>query len=407
MPRTMTVEQAYKMVSALYQQATGTASIAVVDTATFTAVANATWSLGYNRIVNALKEVLSGLIISEKPYEGQFREIWADAPTYGAHVLKISYLDNANAVTNPAWSLADGQTLGVHTVKLPKAYEANIYGQNTINAFVTLPRKQLRTAFESAEKMAQFFSGLMTNIRNQLNQQKEALCRSTLINYIGGKVAYAAAHTAEASNHVVHLLTEYNDKFGHNYSDIASVRNNPASYEQFVKYIFARMNDIVAQMAIRDNRYHVNPTADARNPGVIMRHSPVDALRCYVLREWLTEIDTQVMTGVWNREYLKMLAHESVEYWQSPEERGSVIVTASYMDNDGTVKTANGDGSGLSILNIFGVIFDRDALGVGVTDEFTGDTPMDVEKEAFNRYWKLDTRNYNDFTEKGVILCMD
>lgn len=403
MPRTMTVEQAYTMVSALYQQATGTASIAVVDTATFTAVANATWNLGYNQVVGALKEVLSGLIISERPYEGQFREIWADAPTYGAHVLKISYLDNANAVTNPAWSLADGQTLGTHTVKLPKAYEANIYGQNTINAFVTLPRKQLRTAFESAEKMAQFFSGLMTNIGNQLNQQKEMLCRSTLINYIGGKIAYATAHALEADNHVVHLLTEYNDKFGHNYTDIASVRNNPASYSQFVKYVFARMEDIIANMKIRDNRFHVNPVNDATNPGTIMRHSSPDRLMCYVLREFLTEIDTQILTDVWNREYLRMMEHNTVEYWQSPEEKGSIIVSASYMDNDGVVKTANNT----TTTNIFGVIFDRDALGVGVTDEFTGDTPMDVEKEAFNRYWKLDTRNYNDFTEKGIVLMLD
>lgn len=402
MARTMTVEQAYTMVQSLYRQATGQQSIAVTDTATFTSVATSVWALGYNQVVSALTEMISSVIISERPYNAPLAEIWADAPTFGAHVLKISYLDNANAVTNPAWSLADGQSIGQHTVKLPKAYEANIYGNNTINAFVTLPRKQLRTAFESPEKMSQFFSGLMQNIENQLNQQKEALCRSTLLNFIGGKAAYAAAHVAEQANHVINLLTEFNDMFDYTYTSIAELRSAPAAYAQFIKYCFARMEDIVAEMRNRDNRYHVNPVNDARNPGTIMRHSPVDKLRCYVLRSYLTEIDTQIMTGVWNREYLKMLDHHAIDYWQTPEEKENVLVKASYMDNDGVVKEANN----VSVDELFAVIYDVDALGVGVTDQFTGNTPMDVEKEAMNRYWKLDTRNYNDFTEKGVLLVM-
>ena len=57
--------------------------------------------------------------------------------------------------------------------------------------------------------------------------------------------------------------------------------------------------------------------------------------------------------------------------------------------------------------NIVGVIFDEDALGLTVCDEWTQNTGMNAKYGYDTTYFHYLIRFWNDFTEKGVVLCLD
>ena len=56
---------------------------------------------------------------------------------------------------------------------------------------------------------------------------------------------------------------------------------------------------------------------------------------------------------------------------------------------------------------IIGVIFDDDAVGYTVIDEYMQATPMNARGEYFNIYFKRNYRYWNDLTENGLVLAMD
>lgn len=416
MARTVTVEQAYQIVNDIYNQATGQEAIKVVDDSTFTVVAGKLSGLHYNQIAPAMLEVASGIEIVERPYTAPLRMVWHDEDGYQSRVLKVSYLDNANAETNPAWSLKTGDQLNVHTVKMPMVYEAEIWGANTIMAKVTISKKQMKTALGSAQALARFYSGLLQNIENQLEQQKEGMCRLTLLSAINGVYAGKSGETA---HQVIHLLTEWNAKYGpqtetggtSKYDTIDKLRRDATEYNRFIRYCYARMNTVAKEMSNRDVRYHVNPTKDprftadiaaGRTTGNIPRHTPGDRLKCCVAWPYLEEIGTDVLSGVWRTEYLKMVEHEDLLFWQTPEAPTDIKITSTYMDSASERKTAEGD-----ISNVFAFMYDVDMLGVGVVDQDEGETPYDQERKAYNHIWDMDVKSWNDFTEKAALFLLD
>lgn len=413
MARVLTVEQGYELVNALYHQITGQEAVTAVDLGTFTAVASGIMKQTNNQIYKGLTEMLSRLVISIRPYNAPFRLNWADEDAYGAHVYKVSYLDNAEAEVNPAWTIADGQQIGVHDVKLAKVYEADIWGANTIMAHITITMDQIKTAMTSPRLNARFWSGLMTSIENQMEQQREAMCRSNVLNLVGGVYSYKDTLDEDLlymKQSTVHLVTEYATKFKKQHKTIQDIMAVPADYQQFIKFVFARLNFLVKDMGNRDKMYHVNPYADPKLSGIvgaegheIMRHTAPQDMRAYLNYTYLSDIQTQVLTDVWNLEYLKLVPHEEVMYWQGREAPTKAVVNPLVMQKDGTT-TQPGN---LTIDNLFGVLFDKDACGVGVIRDDEGDTPYDVEKRAFNRYWSKDVKSWNDFTEKCIVLMMD
>ena len=54
-----------------------------------------------------------------------------------------------------------------------------------------------------------------------------------------------------------------------------------------------------------------------------------------------------------------------------------------------------------------GVIFDEEAIGITVMDEFTGLTPLNPRGEYWNQFFNYTLKYMNDFTEKGIVLLLD
>ena len=54
-----------------------------------------------------------------------------------------------------------------------------------------------------------------------------------------------------------------------------------------------------------------------------------------------------------------------------------------------------------------GVIFDEEAIGITVMNEFAGVTPLNPRGEYANYFYNYVIRYFNDFTEKGIVLLLD
>ena len=81
-----------------------------------------------------------------------------------------------------------------------------------------------------------------------------------------------------------------------------------------------------------------------------------------------------------------------------------IMATATYTKPDGTVATGT---SVKEYSNIFGVIFDEDALGYAQVNAWNSLTPFNPVGGYWNDVDHVNFRTLMDMTEKGVVLMLN
>ena len=80
-----------------------------------------------------------------------------------------------------------------------------------------------------------------------------------------------------------------------------------------------------------------------------------------------------------------------------------VQVTPAYIGSDGTVVT----GEAQTVNNVFGVMFDDDAIAYSVRDYSIMNTPMNARGRYINTFLSANIQQMQDLTEKGIVLLLD
>lgn len=383
----MTIEQVSTVLNAIVEQATGKQpTIQVTDTSSFVTVAQTALKTGYDTVLNAISQVLSRTIFSVRPYNRKFRGLEVSEQKWGNHVRKLQLVDNTFE-DDQRYNLTEGQSVDMYKVKKPKPVQTNFYGQVTFQDHITIFRDQLDVAFSSPTEFASFISMIMQNMSDRFAQMDEEFDRSAVANFIGGKII--------GGTDVIHLVTEYNAYAGTSYT--ATTIKDPTVYEPFIKWVFGRIKTLVGMMSERSVKYHTNLTDKP-----IMRHTPVDNLKMYLFAPVLNDITSSVLSDIYNDELLRFAEHEEVSYWQNIDNPDKLKLTASYMTAAGAITTGSVDAS-----NIFGVLFDEEAVGSNRCNEWSERTPMNAAGGYSNIYWHWTRRYWNDFTENGLVLMLD
>ncbi len=383
----MTIEQVSTVLNAIVEQATGRQpTIQVTDTSSFVTVAQTVLKTGYDTVLNAISQVLSRTIFSVRPYNRKFRGIEVSTQKWGNHVRKLQLVDNTFE-NDERYGVTEGQSVDMYKVKKPKPVQTNFYGQITYQDHITIFRDQLDVAFSSPTEFASFISMIMQNMADRFAQMDEEFDRSAVANFIGGKII--------GGTDVIHLVTEYNEYAGTSYN--ATTIKDPTAYEPFIKWVFGRIKTLVGMMSERSIKYHTNLTDKP-----IMRHTPVDNLKMYLFAPVLNDITSSVLSDIYNDELLRFAEHEEVSYWQNIDNPDKLKLTASYMTPAGAITTGSVDAA-----NIFGVLFDEEAVGSNRCNEWSERTPMNAAGGYSNIYWHWTRRYWNDFTENGLVLMLD
>lgn len=385
----LTVNQAATVFNEIVHQATGQTNLKVTDTSSFVSAATTVLLTGYDKLLTAMSQVLTRTIFSIRPYNAKFAGLRASPERFGNHTRKVNYLDD-DFEDSPAFELQQGQSIDMYTVNKPRVVQTNFYGFNTYAKHKTFYDNQLDMALRNPEEWAQFFNGVMVNINSQIEQVHENVARATIANFIGG------INVANQSC-VVHLLTEYNTLTGQELTvnDIYKSDN----FIAFVRWLYARIEVFSNRLTERTQLWHVNI-----DNNVVKRHTPKEKQKVYLFNDFMSQSRTMVLSDLFQRDSMKMVDYEGVNFWQSIDSPDSIDVTPVYTKaEDGTLAT----GTEQKINKVLGVIFDEEAIGFMPKNQAMGATPHNVAGRYTNLWWHWDECYYNDFTENGIVLLLD
>lgn len=387
---TLTIEQSAAFLTALYEQATGKAPVAAVDSGNFVSVAQTVLQTGYDNVINSISQVIGRTIFSIRPYTAKFKGMDVSEQKFGAIIRKLNFVDGA-LENDDRMTLVDGQSVDPWRVNKPKILQTNFYGATQYQKSITIFRDQLDAAFQSADEFARFISGVMQNVEDQLEQVREEEARACLINLITG-VAASADNTAR----YIDVLQRYNYETGTTLT--AEAVFNPDNFVPFTKWLYAFVNRLTRQMSERSLTYHTNVTGKE-----VMRHTPADRMKAYMSANILDAINSIALPTIFGADRLKMIDFEGVTFWQNIQQPNAVQSTPTYLNADGTLTKA---ATAVSVPNVVGVLFDEEAAGITRCSTWQAPTPFNPRGGYTNIFWHFTQKLWNDFTENAVVLYM-
>lgn len=385
---TMDFNQAALILNSIHSQVTGKTGLAPIDNTSWISVANETLAVGTDPVINVITQMVGRTIYSSRPYYRKFGGLQVDNQKWGSITRKLNIADKAFD-QDAGFQLVDGQSIDMYKVNKPNILQTNFYGSNVFTKDYTIFKDQLMSAFSGPGQFGEFMTMVSTNAQNMIEQAKENLARAALGNFIAGKVA--------AANSVVHLLTEYNAATG--LSLTATTVMQPDNFKGFVKWIYARVEQISNMMTERTDLYQIQVTGKA-----ITRHTPKEKQKVYLYAPVMAEISARVLADTFHDNFLRFADTESVNFWQSADTPNTINADPVYLKTDGTLETGAG---AQTISPVFGVIFDEEAVGYNVFNEDTNVTPINAKGRYWNVFHNFSIRYWNDFTEKGVVLLLD
>lgn len=384
---TMSFEDASAILNNIRQQVTGEASIAPVNTADFVSVGTTLLQSGYDPVLNAITQMVTKTIFSIRPYSRKFGGIKVDSEMWGAIVRKLAVADKAWEV-NEEFDLVDGQSIDHYKVSKPDVLELKFYGSEDFAKHYTIFKDQLNSAFTGVAEFSRFMSMIVQNVSDMIEQNFESIARMIIANYVGGKKV--------ANNGVIHLLTEYNAETGLTLTSTTVFA--PANFSDFMKWVYARIATLTSLMTERSTEFQINVTGKP-----ITRHTPYEYQKVYLYAKLLNDMNARVLADTFHYDFIEYADVEAVNYWQSIETPMAIDVTPNYLDADGSIKT----GAEQNITNLVGVIFDREALGYTVMNEWSATTPLNASGGYWNTFYHFLMKWWVDYSEKGIILLLD
>ena len=403
---TLTFEQVSTILTSLCKQATGQTVITPTNNGEFVSVAQTTISAGYDAVMNAIGNVLGRTIFAIRPYNAKFKGLEKALDRWGAYMRKLSiadedWADDAAYKYPVTYDSTESDPYGTDLsvdqwkIKKPNILQTNFYGQSIYGDHVSIMEDQLETAFRSPDELGSFLSLITTNLSNRLEVSRDTIARGLVANLIGSLVS------ENKTERVVHLLTEYNTLCGLTDDDAltAATVYQPDNFKPFMAWVYSRVAQISDLMTEHSELFQT-----IVNSKHILRNTPQNRQKIYMYAPARHQIDARVLADTYHDSYLKYADVETVNFWQSISSPDTIEIKPSYTHTDGTVKTPV---SAVTQTNIFGVIFDDDAMGYALLDRRIVPTPVNASGLYRNLWVHCKEKVFMDNTEKAAVLLLD
>ena len=423
MARSLTPRDCHALMNLLVKEATGQdAQIQAVDSSTFVSAGELVLSTGVDNVLNSLSLVLGRTFMAVRPYKAKLAIINAlNTEMYTNRMRKISFYSresqasgdfNTQLYTNLAAGYDNGEN-GLNASELPNStksmwvqnpavpLEVNFAGSSTWEDSTTIYEYQLKNIFRSEEEFSQFVAGIMTEKGNDIESQKEAFNRMTILNHIAGVYDLDTADSA-ANGRVVNLTKAYNDRFGTEYT---SEQLRSTYLKSFLEFFVATFKLQSRYMTYRSAKYHWSPAKTVGGQSyTLLRHTPYDRQRVMLYEPLFTEAEAMVLPEIFRPNYLDInTQYEGVDYWQNVNDPSAIDVVPAIPDVSTGVQTA---GDEVELPYVVGMIFDADAIMIDYQLDTAATTPMEARKHFRNMWWSFAKNAINDFTENCIIFIM-
>lgn len=410
----LTLYQAGTVLIDIIEQATGKRSMNPASPGEFTSVATTALKTARDPIMNALSQMWGRTIFAVRPYREKFASLYMDMDRWANVTRKISFADKdikdderfvwpAGYDASQAVPNGDGSSVDMYKINKDDPLQTQFYGQSVYEDVRTEFLSNLETAFTGPEEFMRYNAAAVLNRSNKLAQYRENIGRAITLNLIGS-LYYIASSVAPLgdTSRVIHLLTEYNAETGLSLTSQTVMQQD--NYAAFTRWVYARIGTLVDLMSERSTMFQTTV-----NGKIINRHTGAEDLRIFILSKYLRQMDSMAKSVTFNDDLLKLGEVESVAFWQDIKTPDQVDLanTISLTGADGAVITSALAAGSTALPNVYGVIFDRDALGYSMTREAAYVTPFNAAGEYWNQYMHVNFRTIQDTTEKSVLLLLD
>ena len=402
MATTMVIEQAATLLNAVVSQQTGQTSLAAItNNDDFISVAQTALLTGRDPVLNALSQVWKRTVFAARAYNQPLASLAMPMDRYGNALRKVSPvampMKDDEGYEYPAtydgaqtYPYGDDQTVDMYKINKQKVLQTNFYGSAVYEQKYTIFERQFDVAMSSAEEFVRFNQMFLTERRNDRESFEEAKARLLQLNYI------ASILDENASDRVVHLLTEYNFLTGQSLTSQTVMQ--AGNFEAFIRWMYSRIRTLIGLMRSRSTKFQTSLTGYT-----ILRHTNPENCRVALFRPFMEMIQSMVLSNLYNADMMKLPTYEAIDFWQSIDSPANISTTPTYTDNTGAVATA----SAVTNNTVVGLIHDRDALSYALLDSRVNVTPYNAAGDYWNEFYKARCMAISDMTEKGIVLCLD
>ena len=420
----------YALMTAVMQQLTGEDSYQVIDAQGFMDAGRTAMTYSTDEIYNALSIVGAKLYVAVRPYKAPLWLIDSiNSGMFNNRIRKISYYNdkplpsgsfNTALYTNFAEGHDNGTNSGNSTgdqwEQHPKhPLEMNFANSSVWQDCLTKYENQIKIAFTSEEEWAQFWSGLLAEKANDIEQEKEAFNRLTLLNRMAIAGAIGDSSSAiKGVTTVIDLTAEYNAYFGTNYSG-ADLRTT--YLKSFTEFMTTKIKEVSDLMTRRSLFFHYAPVYTDSNSKdhYILRHTPKSEQRLMFYGPLWEKAKAMVMPELFNDQYLNLDSQfEKVDFWQnfSMSDLDKAGINVKVTVNDWLESAITSGVTTVDTAYVFnpnyvvGCLFDKDAVMTDFQLEDVRTTPVEARKNYYNTWYDFAKGSIGDPTENFVVFVM-
>lgn len=330
-------------------------------------------------------------VFADRVYRAKDLGIWRDSWEYGSVLEKIR-CDVGDFDDNCEWDLTKmtggnldyNTNIQNHIEELFKFVPAKVQAKyfnlkTTFKTIISITRKQLKSAFDSASSMARFIGMIENRVMSKMEIAKDQLQRRTLVNLAGEKIA--------TNRNVKYLKSIYAAETG---------KTAPATLEaalndkDVIKFIAKTMTHDRALMSVPSTIY---------NNGTFYTHTPESESRLIVLSDLDESLKFNLYGDTYNDEFVKLNNYKTIPFWQG-------VGTAMTLTDRSTINVKTTGGNVVNKSNLIGLLFDRDAAMVCNEDPEVR-SQYNPDGNFTNYFYCYDCSFFNDFDENAIIYLWD
>ena len=382
----MLVEQIAGIVNEVNAEVTGTEAIENIDLNKVVETGSEildTSDKVFDNYVRSLIDHIGKVVFVNRPYTGSTPSVMMDSWEYGAILEKIQYEGVPEAEENDTWDLEDGKSYDPNIFYKPTV-SAKFYSERrTFDVPMSFANRQIKSAFSNAPQVQAFFSMIETAISNGMTVKMDGLVNLTIANAIATVYNNRATRPAQ----YYPLVTQYVAATG----DSSVTSANALIKPEFIRWASVTMRRVAARM---------KKFSTVFNRGEKYRHTPNDRLNLILHSDFVAVAEAYLYSDTYHNEYVKLPLADEVAFWQGSGD------AFGWGDTSKLIVTPRGANEPVTISNIVGIFFDRDALGVtNLARRVTSN--YNPKAEFTNNWYKFDAGYFNDFNENIVVFTLN
>lgn len=350
--------------------------------------ASSTFADQFENYAGKIVDKVGRTVFADRVYRAKDLGIWRDAFEYGSVLEKIR-CDVGDYKNNCEWDLAkdansNGESdynddLANHIQELFKFVPAKVQAKyfnskTTFKTVISITRKQLKSAFNSASDMARFIGMIENRVMSKMEIAKDQLQRRVIANLMGEKIY---------GGKFVDLKALYTAEIGGTVPDTLAEALNTPSVLRFM-----------AKKISQDREFMTIPST-IYTDGDFYTHTPESESRLLILSDLDKGLEFNLYGDTYNEEFVKLAGYTSVPFWQGTgttmniADRAAINIrtSASHDVNQGY---------------IVGVLFDRNAAMVCNEDPDVR-SQYNPDGNFTNYFYTFDCSYYNDFDENAIV----